>query len=742
MTLGGGGSFRARMMLREKAVAGALLCFLSACTTPGAYLEDTAARPDPLAKVSGADLSARRGAGGGFLSSLGFGRGDTREARVYSGQDGGSIVSQARGLSRVLDSSETFEVNLDNADIAVASRTILGEILRISYVVDPRVIGRVSIITARPVPAAEILSIFESSLRTNGVAMMREADRFRLMPAEEALGVAQLDPSITIEPGYGVTVLPLRHVSAGTIMPLLENFLTRPGMVRVAPNDNALIFQGTAAERRSAIEAVRSFDQDWLADQSVGLYPVHNSTAEAMVPELERVLELREGGRGQSTISLQPIARSNTIMVVARTNAQLQRAATWIQRLDSGGGSSSNLRVYNAQHVEARRLAAMVNAIFTGGGGLSDDPAQQLPPGSSAVGQGGESGVTGPGRSGGAAAAALLEEQGSDLGLGGALGGGQGALFENVRITANTENNSLLIYARPDQQKAIEQAIIALDRPSAQVAIEATIAEVVLTNDLRYGVQFFLNSGDVGAGGNRGSAGLFREVGQAALSRVLPGFNLLLGPETQPSVVLDALRGVTEVKVLSSPSVVVMDNRPALLQVGDEVPIVTRQAQSVIDPEAPIVNNVEFRNTGVILKVLPRVTANGTINLVIEQEISSVARSDTQTLTPTISQRRVSSTVSVSSGQTVLLGGLISEQQERGRDGIPILGDAPIIGDLFRSNRNNTTRTELIILIRPQIMRDSLDAQNVAEQMRSQLRLMNEPSRNVPLNRPARTLIE
>ena len=742
MILGGGGSFRARVALRGTVVAGALLCFLSACTTPGAYLEDTAARPDPLAKVSGADLSARRGNGGGFLSSLGFGSGDNRQARVYSGQDSGSIVSQARGLSRVLDSSETFEVNLDNADIAVASRTILGEILRISYVIDPRVSGQVSIITGRPVPAAEILSIFESSLRTNGVAMMREADRFRLMPAEEALGVAQLDPTVTIEPGYGVTVLPLRHVSAATIMPLLENFLTRPGMVRVSPNDNALIFQGTAAERRSAIDAVRSFDQDWLADQSVGLYPVHNSTAEAMVPELERVLELREGGRGQSTISLQPIARSNTIMVVARTNAQLQRAATWIQRLDSGGGSSSNLRVYNAQHVEARRLAAMVNAIFTGGSGVSDDPAQQLPPGSSAVGQGGEGGMTGPGRTGGATAAALLEEQDSDLGLGSAVGGGQGALFENVRITANTENNSLLIYARPDQQKSIEQAIIALDRPSAQVAIEATIAEVVLTNDLRYGVQFFLNSGDVGAGSNRGSAGLFREVGQAALSRVLPGFNLLLGPETQPSVVLDALRGVTEVKVLSSPSVVVMDNRPALLQVGDEVPIVTRQAQSVIDPEAPIVNNVEFRNTGVILKVLPRVTANGTINLVIEQEISSVARSDTQTLTPTISQRRVSSTVSVSSGQTVLLGGLISEQQERGRDGIPVLGDAPIIGDLFRSNRNNTTRTELIILIRPQIMRDSLDAQNVAEQMRSQLRLMNEPSRNVPLNRPARTLIE
>jgi general secretion pathway protein D len=323
--------------------------------------------------------------------------------------------------------------------------------------------------------------------------------------------------------------------------------------------------------------------------------------------------------------------------------------------------------------------------------------------------------------------------------------GGQSssALLQNVRITANTESNSLLIYARPDQQRVIEEAILALDRPSAQVAIEATIAEVSLTNDLRYGVQFYLNSADVGLGANRGSIGLIREAGAAALAQVLPGFNLVLGPETEPRLVIDALRGVTEVKVLSSPSIVVLDNRPATLQVGDEVPIVTRTAQSVTNPDAPVVNTVEFRNTGVILKVLPRITANGTINLLVEQEISSVVRgTQAQSLTPTISQRRVNSTVSVSSGQTVLLGGLISERQQRGRDGVPLLGDLPIIGEAFRSNQNNATRTELIILIRPQIIRDSMDAQNVAEAMRSQLRLMNEPSANVPLNRPVKTLIE
>jgi general secretion pathway protein D len=733
----GSGDIVAAKRARFATVLGVAALLLSACVS-GKNIEE-AMRPDPLERATNADLSARNPSGGGFLSSFGFGRGNNPQAQLYGGTDRTSVVAQASELSPVVTSGETFEVNLDSAEVAVATRTILGEILRISYVIDPRVSGQVSIVTARPVPAAEILSMFEASLRSNDIALVREGNRFRLMVAAEAMGVAQLDQSVTIQPGYGATILPLRHVSADTILPLLENFVTRQGMVRADAGGNSLIFQGTAEERRAAIAAARSFDQDWLADQSVGLFPIANSTPAAMIPELERVLGLNEGGRGRNTVSLQPIERTNTIMVVARSNQLLQRAASWIKRLDTTNVAGSNLRVYRVQHADARRLASMVNALFAGGASAQDDPSRQFPPGSTPTLQQGTDEPT-------AMASALTDPQ-NDAAFAAeqpqsspSFGGSQ-ALLENVRITANPENNSILIYARPDQQSVIEQAIIALDRPSAQVAIEATIAEVTLTNDLRYGVQFFLKSQDLGLGDDDGSIGLFRDVGAAAIDRVLPGFNLLLGPESDPRVIIDALRGVTEVKVLSSPSVVVLDNRTASLLVGDEVPVVTRTAQTIDDPDAPIVNNVEFRNTGVILNVLPRITANGTINLLIEQEISSVARGS-PALTPTISQRKVNSTVSVASGQTVLLGGLISENQTKGRDGIPILGDAPIIGDLFRTNTNRATRTELIVLIRPQIIRDSLDAQNVAEQMRSQLRIMGTPSRNVPLQRPARTLIE
>jgi len=722
----------------------AVTLFLAACTTAGQYLEETAARPDPLAKATDADLNARSSTGGGFLSGFGFGRSDKRKGAAYFGSDVKLTTAERKSLDRL--GSEEFEVNLENADVAVAARSVLGDVMGISYTLDPRATGTVSIVTSRPMPAGELLQMFETALRSNGIAMMRESDRLRLIPASEALGVAELDQSLDIKPGYGVTVLPLRHVSADTILPLLENFVARQGMVREDPGRNALIFQGTAAERIAAIEAARSFDQDWLASESVGIFPVQNSNATSMMAELNRVLDLGEGGRGRKVIRLQPIERSNSILVVAKSRALLQKAGTWIQRLDANDAGSSNLRVYRVQHGDAKRLAAMVNEIFSGSSASTviDDPTAQFPPESGSIMSQDGSNSQQPAQTsvGDRMADNAPVDPGTAVGATVTPVSPSTTQGGEVRITANVENNSLLILAPAHQQKMIDQAIAALDRPSAQVAIEATIAEVTLTNDLRYGVQVFLKSKDLGLGDDDGSIGLFKDAGEAVLSKVLPGFNLLLGPEADPRVVIDALRGVTEVKILSSPSVVVMDNKAATLQVGDEIPIVTRTAQSVTNPDAPVVNNVEFRNTGVILNVLPKITANGTINLVIEQEISSVSRSQAQSLTPTISQRRITSTVSVASGQTVMLGGLISERQQKGRDGIPVLGDLPVIGDAFRSNSNNATRTELIIMIKPQVIRDSMDAQQVAEEMRAQLQLMNQPSRNVPLPRPKKTIIE
>ncbi|MCA3567999.1 type II secretion system protein GspD, partial [Bradyrhizobium sp.] len=218
-----------------------------------------------------------------------------------------------------------------------------------------------------------------------------------------------------------------------------------------------------------------------------------------------------------------------------------------------------------------------------------------------------------------------------------------------------------------------------------------------------------------------GVASVAGSVTNAFINRAFPGFNFLVGSETQPSFILDALHAVTSVKVLSNPSLVVINNQVATLQVGDVVPVSTGSA-TVLTTSNTVVNTIDYRNTGIILKVSPRVSVNGTVRLDIEQEISNVPQSSTVNLTPTVSERRVKSQISVANGQTVLLAGLISEQQSGARNALPVLDQIPGLGDAFGHQSNGTQRTELIIFIRPQIIRNGSDAQTVAEELRSKLR--------------------
>jgi general secretion pathway protein D len=298
-------------------------------------------------------------------------------------------------------------------------------------------------------------------------------------------------------------------------------------------------------------------------------------------------------------------------------------------------------------------------------------------------------------------------------------------VLPNVRIAADAVNNSLMIYANNENYQIIKKALHEIDRPQLQVAIDATIAEVSINDNLRYGVQAYLSSSNVGLGSDKGSIvnSAINAGTNAVLNRVLPGFNFLVGSEANPRLILDALRAVTNVKVLSTPSLVVLDNQFASLQVGDQIPITTRTAQAVDVPTAPVVNSIDYRNTGVILNVSPRINANGNVLLKVEQEISSVADTTTAgTLTPTVSERRVESSISVANGQTVLLGGLISERRQSERDSVPGIEDVPVLSELFSHRNAVTQRTELIIFIRPQIIRNGIDAYRVAEELRAKMR--------------------
>jgi general secretion pathway protein D len=467
-----------------------------------------------------------------------------------------------------------------------------------------------------------------------------------------------------------------------------------------------------------------------------------------------------EGGLSQSVIKFQPIGRLNSILVVSQKPEYLKRAGVWIARLDKSDTEGVNLKAYPLRYGNSKQVVALLTEMLLGGGHATaslDNASSQISPGggmSLSSSGGAVAALSGlppnTGASGGystgagatpltarpapaAAAAPAGQDTAGGLFGGGAkpVGGVGSAILSNVRITADVTNNTVLVYANTEAQRVVEQTIRQIDRPQRQIAIEATIAEVTLNDQLNYGVQFFLASrkGSISntiTGVTPSSSGLelpATAVDAAAgqlLGRVLPGFNFLIGSENSPRVIIDALHGVTNVKVLSNPSLVVLDNQAATLQVGDQVPFSTGTA-TVLTANNTVVNTIDYKNTGIILRVLPRANANGNIVLDIEQEISNVAAGSGQSLTPTISQRRVKSSIAVASGQTVLLAGLISETENKTRQGIPLLDSIPGVGDAFAHQNTARARTELILFIRPTVVKDAVDAHVIAEEMRTKM---------------------
>lgn len=642
-------------------------------------------------------------------------------------------------------SNSGYEMNFENTPVATVAKAILGDILALAYTIDPRVQGTVNLSSGRPVPRKDLLYSLESALRAINVALVRDGRGYRLVPVGDAVGTGSIDNnSQSAEAGYGISVVPLQYVSGQTLTKLLDNFAAKPGMVRAEPSRNLLIIQGNGADRRAAIETALSFDGDWMRGQSVGIYPVSNSTPEPVIAELERIIDSGEGGLAQNVVKLQAIARQNSILVVTRKPEFLDRVSTWIKRLDKSGSAGTGVKVYRMRFGEARQVAALLNDMFLGGsGGGLDSSTNQLIPGggltASSSGTAPASAPSGASQSAPSTAPAGFNARFADAAggrsttganargvSGGALGqAGPGSILQNVRIAADSVNNTLLIYANQEQYRIIERTLQQIDRPQLQVAIDATIAEVTLNDTLTYGVQFFLKSQNVGLKPDQGSVvnTLATAGATAAVSRVLPGFNFLAGTEADPRVIINALHTVTDVKILSTPSLVVIDNQFASLQVGDQIPITTQTAVSTLATGAPIVNNIDYRNTGVILRVAPRINANGNVLLDIEQEISAVSSTaSTGTLTPTVSQRKVKSSIAVANGQTVLLAGLISERKERDGNGIPGLDQLPIIGPAFSTfNNGSLVRTELIIFIRPQIIRNGVDASRVASELRASM---------------------
>lgn len=598
-----------------------------------------------------------------------------------------------------------IQLNFPSADVRVAAQAVLGDLLRVPYTVTPDATGQITLVTPAPIARQSVIAVFEDALRTANLALVQQGGGFAIMPISAAQAAGITGATTT---GYSSEVIALQFINAEELKKLLDTVVPNVAIASDATT-NSITIAGTAGQRASARDIVAQFDVNWLRNMAFAYFTPQRTDARLIAPELERLINAPDAPT-RGLVRLIAMERLNGIIAVSAQRQYLEDVRRWVEVLDREGASSeARLFVYRVQNGRSRDLARTLNAAFGRSGAMAAGatPLAATAPSPPPPGDENPLGEAALPQSPPATAAPLAPADAQTRG-------------PAVSITSDETNNAVIVFGTPREYALVEDALRKLDVPPFQVLIEAAITEVTLNDDLRYGVQWNFSTGS-------SNFALSEGTGPNPV-RVLPGFSYFLA-NSDIAATLNALEQRTTINVVSAPKLVVLNNHTASLQVGDQVPVQTQSAQAVSNPDAPIVNSIEYRDTGVILRVTPRVNAGGLVLLDVAQEVSDVARRSVAGIaSPIISTRRVATSIAVQDGQVVTLGGLFRDATSFGKDGVPILSRIPILGSLFGRHSNAKNRTELLVLIKPHVLRTADDARAVTEELRAKLRTL-EPFR-------------
>jgi general secretion pathway protein D len=654
----------------------------------------------------------------------------------------GQMIGASSRRQRGGGSDGNVVLNLSSVPLQQAAKTVLGDMIGVNYVVDPRVDGVMSVQTTQPVSKADALELFQAALAPIGAVLVQSRGIYRIAPADQAAtgavstGLAQNGGTVG---GNGIRVVPLKYVSATEVARVLEPMVPKGSIVQADDARNILALKGSPAEIDSMLDSISIFDVDVMRGMSFAVVPVKTSQPEKMVDELKAVFASDKEGPLKGRVRFIANTRLGAILVVTSQPGYLPRAQSWIRRLDAkANGSERQLHVYQVQNRPVTELATVLQSMFSNEMKVVR-PTRSVSPRSKSTSLTAISARTsGPG--------GAMADQDSAPGLRGSSAGGdlQGlarALNNNdpdaavaagdsmdaspspsatsggeppLKIVADETKNSLLIMANDRDYQRVLRVIQGLDVVASQVLIEAVIAEVTLNDKLQYGVQWQLSKGGT-------PTASFSNVVTGGVAAAFPGFNYAVNAANMAAT-LSALNSLTHVNVISTPSLMVLDNKTARLQIGDQVPITTQTATSTVTAQTAIVNSITMQDTGVILSVTPRINESGRVQLEIEQEVSAVVKTTSSGIdSPTIQQRRVKTTVVVNDGEVLALGGMIQEQASKTSKQLPLLGDIPGLGAAFSNRNNDVQKTELVILITPRVVRDGTESRLVTEEYRRKM---------------------
>ncbi|WP_265306304.1 type II secretion system secretin GspD [Verminephrobacter eiseniae] len=698
------------------------------------------------------------------------------EPRIIRGND--QVIGAAKPVPPPEGAPSSFR--FEEAPIAEVVRTMLGDILKVDYVLHPPISGSITLATQQPVAPDQAIFLLETALQANGLTMLRDPRGAYHVGRPETLkgiGAAVRQAGVgsgPLPPGSGAVLVPLQYIGAAEMATILRPMVPPEALIRVDTVRNLLVLAGSRAQAEGWLDIISTFDVNLLKGMSVGVFPLKYVS----VKEVEAALQwLSTGGaprqnnqaadRPVSAIAMPgaapggtaagpadnmplplagavrvlPIERINSILVVTPRAAYLDEARRWIERLDQPSDNSAEpqLFIYQVQNVNARHLASVLSGIFgttpAPGTAANSGVAPGLPAATTSSNSSSSPVIEGLWLGTGAIGNSQSRFGGfrsGRFGSGQATTGASGArdtpsapavaALGNIRVMADELNNSVLVWSTRAEYAKIESTLRRLDLPPTQVLIEASIIEVTLNDDLRYGLQWAFN--DSRSGIDRGQGALSSRDGTSTggiLGGALAGFSYALkSPAGAVRAMLNVLSAKTTVKVVASPSLMVLDNHTASIAVGDQTPI---QAGTTSNLEGTVTStNIEYKDTGVNLVVTPSVNAGNIVTMQIDQSVTDVGAKDEVTNQRAFLQRQLSSKVSVRSGESIVMGGLIQENSSSTKSGIPVLHALPLFGNLFGTTVNDGRRTELLVIITPRVVRSDIDIRQVSEELRDRMK--------------------
>lgn len=709
-------------------------------------------------------------------------------SRLFPGTDQFVKRDVAPQVDPVLAKGDKVALNFENVTVGNLAVALLGDLLKLNYTVDAGGETVVSLHTRQPLLRSQVLDVLDAVLLPHDLAIVRDnAGVYHVTKRTVTVGARPVVGSSRFKDlsGAGTVIVPLNHIAAAEMAKILAPIAPRESIVYVDSMRNLLVLQGSKAQLGGWLEMVEAFDVDFLSGMSLGVFVLENANVNVVRDALQAMLGSDKSsgsdpfggasgaasaagggapsaagggagsgaGGGASAASAQaagplgglirifPVERLNALVVVTPRSHLLAQMETWIRRLDRPTDTlEAALFVYPVQNGSALQLAEMLNGLFSGQSGQAKSGGVAAGSAPTQFSQG--TGMGGTGLGSGSMGSNTSPYGGtSNLGSGsGTLGSPMGAnanrsspnntsltststLDGNVRVVADEKRNALLIRAPRTEYRRIEQALRELDKAPMQVLIEASIVEVSLTGNLAYGVEWYLQNGL--SGSREGQASLNMNA-SGGIGPKQPGFSYTIVNLDKANLVratLNALATKSQVRLLSSPSVLVLNNHNATIQVGQQQPILSSTA--VATGNNLVTQSIAYKDTGVMLSVTPSVNAGGLISMDISQQVTDVGAQDDVTKQRSFQTRQIQTRVAVRSGESIVLGGLIRENESNSRSGLPGLADIPLLGALFSTTSNLRDRTELLVLMTPRALEDDDQLRSASAEMRDRMRSLS-----------------